>query len=158
AVDPGNSGDTGLDGHFQGIADAKTIEIVGFYRQSFEFSSWAPGADDEPAAAADDSLHIKGGADRRGDVFNVFRTVKFSVHKKNNSENPGERDEAVEDSFYGFDFSVAAGEAIQNHGQGQRNKEHDAKKDEHEVQIKGRKDLADIRKAERTGKKNQSLV
>ncbi len=158
AVDPRNSGDARFDGDFEGIAHAKAIEVVGFDGQSFEFSSRPPGTDDQSPAASYDSLHIKGGAHGGGNVFNIFWSVEFSVHEKNDGENPRQRNKAVEDSLYGFNFGVAPGEAVENYGQRQRDKKQDAKKYEHQVQIKRRKDLADVGKAEGAGKKNQRFV
>ena len=91
-------------------------------------------------------------------IHNVFGGIQSAVHKKKGRENPRQQDEARIHVLQHFEFLVPARAPVENHGDGQSDKENHAEYDQHEIHIERRINLADVGKCQRPGKKYPSAL
>jgi hypothetical protein len=100
------------------IAGGEAVEIAAVNWDAFEAMACAPGSDDE-AAARDWSGHRKS-ADDAG-FLDVHRgTIERAIGVKKQSEQPGQRKQAVVDAFQRFNFLVTQRAAFDDDSQAER--------------------------------------
>src|SRR5712691_10868118 len=100
--------------------------------------------DEQAARAADDSRHVVAAIHSSGVISHVFLRVQLPVHKQGGSQNPWQWDESRVNALEHFEFPAISRATIEDHGDGQGDKEEPAEAHQHKVQIERRIYLADV--------------
>src|SRR6202012_1445912 len=88
-------------------------------------------------------------------VDDVLCVVEATVDEERRCENPGKRDESCVNSLQYFDFFPVARALLQNDRKKKSGEENHTKKDQHQVDIERREDLADVRECQRAEQENR---
>jgi hypothetical protein len=154
AVVPGDAKGARFYGYFDGVAVMEAIEVVEVDGQAFKTLPGAPRPHKQAAAAANDAFHVEAAFDGGWIVGDAFLRVEAAVDEQCGRENPWKWNKAGVDALENFDLLAITGAPLQDYRQEQDSEKNQTEENEHQVDVEGRVDLADVREGQRTEEKN----